>query len=489
MRDPLFLSLFLASTTLAGCGGGKKPAVISPDMDMPDMALARSTLTADQAAAERAACTFTAGTQPGLSIASDAPLGNQIPIDTVVIVMMENRSFDHLLQALPAYGQPDADVAPANASNLDSDGTVVNSFHLTPYCFDDPNHGWKEVHNEWDNGAMDGFVIWNNYNGTPDVPADGKRAMGYYTDADLPWLYSVANTFALADRNFSSLLGPTFPNREFLYAGTSFGHTGNAVFTTDQPTIMQALNAANVDWREYATSLPGLEIFAYNYLANIDDHQFAIADFYTDAAAGKLGQVNFVDPDLYSNNFGERNDFHPPGDIQGGQAFMHDVVDAVMKSPQWPHAAVILTFDEHGGIYDHVPPPPACAPDDIPAQLSPGDPAGDFKTYGVRVPMIVVSPYAKPHFVSHTVFDHTSILRFIETRFGMPALTARDANADPLSDMFDFTTAAFATPPTLPPAPIDPTKLADCLALYPEDGGTDAGVPTDLGSSNPDGGI
>jgi phospholipase C len=449
----------------------------------------RSSLTADEAATARAACTFTAGTSPGLSIAKDAPLGKQIPIDTIVVVMMENRSFDHLLEALPAFGQPDADVAPAGVTNNDTDGTPIASFHLSPYCFDDPNHGWKEVHMEWDSGAMDGFVTANNYNGDPSIPADGKRAMGYYTDADLPWLYSVANTFALADRNFASLLGPTFPNREYLYAGTTFGHTGNAVFTNDEPTIMQALNTANVDWREYNTTLPGLEIFAATYIANFD-HQSSIDQFYTDAAAGKLGQVNFVDPDLYSNNFGERNDFHPPGDIQGGQKFMHDVVDAVMKSPQWPHAAVILTFDEHGGIYDHVPPPPACAPDAIAPQLSPGDPPGDFKTLGVRVPLIVVSPYAKKHYVSHSVFDHTSITRFIETRFGMPALTARDANADPLSDLFNFKTVQFAAPPPLPDATIDAQKLADCLALYPEDAGvaSDGGSPTDGGVTG-DGGI
>jgi phospholipase C len=140
---------------------------------------------------------------------------------------------------------------------------------------------------------------------------------------------------------------------------------------------------------------------------------------------------------------------------------------------------VFLTFDEHGGTYDHLAPPPACPPDDIAPILNPGDHApGDFKTYGVRVPLIVVSPYAKPHFVSHAVYDHTSILRFIESRFKLPALTARDANADPLSDMFDFKNPAFKTPPSLPPAPVEPTHQQACAALYPQD----AGAPADAGT-------
>ena len=166
--------------------------------------------------------------------------------------------------------------------------------------------------------------------------------------------------------------------------------------------------------------------------------------------------------------------------MQEGELFMSQVVQAMMQSPQWPHSALIVTFDEHGGIYDHVPPPPACAPDDIAPITNPMDNApGDFAQYGVRVPLIVVSPYAKPHFVSHTVYDHTSITRFIETRFKLPALTRRDANADPLTDLFDFKKAAFATPPPLPTPTVDPQHLADCIQRYPDDGGT--GFSPDMG--------
>jgi phospholipase C len=147
--------------------------------------------------------------------------------------------------------------------------------------------------------------------------------------------------------------------------------------------------------------------------------------------------------------------------------FLHDVVQAVMQSPQWPHAAVIITFDEHGGIYDHVQPPPACPPDDTAPMLGAGDTPAMFDRYGVRVPLLVISPYAKPHFVSHVTYDHTSILRFLEARFGMPSLTRRDANADPLFDMFDFSKPSFAQAPSLPDAAVDQTELARCKTVYP----------------------
>ncbi len=458
----------------ASCGG-------APDDGGP-----RSTLTADQASAARAACTFSAGTPPGLSLAKDAPLGRQIPIDTIVLVMMENRSFDHLLEDLPAFGQPDADVAPASATNPNSDGTPVPLHHLDTYCIEDPSHGWTDVHTEWDGGKDDGFVIANNQDN--GVPADGTRAMGFYTEADLPWLYAAANTFAIGDRNFSSLLAQTYPNRDYFYAATSFGHVDNVLFSDEMPTIMQSFAGAKVDWRIYYSTIPGMGIFIGTLANYFDDVTFPITQFFADAQAGKLGQVNYVDPDLSEAHGALGNDLHPPGDLQVGQKFLHDVVAAAMASPQWPHMALIITFDEHGGLYDHVPPPTACAPDGIAPMVGPGGAPGDFKTLGFRVPLVVISPYAKPHFVSHTVYDHTSILRFVEARFNLPALTARDANADPLFDLFDFSQPRLLTPPSLPDATVDQAKLDECLAQFPADGAApvtiDLAEPTDGGAGD-----
>jgi phospholipase C len=420
-------------------------------------------LSGSQAEAAREACTFKAGTLPGLSMAKDAPLGSEIPIDTFVIMMMENRSFDHMLGNLKSM-QPDAEVSAPDATNPDLDGTPVQFFHQTQYCLDDPNHGWNEVHLEWDNGKMDGFVI-NNYQNNGE-PADGKRAMGYYTEADIPFFYAMASTFALADHSFCSLLGPTFPNRAYLQAATSFGTLGTPFFQDAHNNLIEIMENAHVTWRDYYSSLPTLGTFLESlsrHIENITRMQYLAAD----AMSGSLSQVNFVDPELGDSFGADRTDLHPPGDVQLGDQFLEQTIKLLMASPQWPHMAIIVTFDEHGGFYDHVPPPPACRPDDLDPQLNPGDQPGKFDRYGVRVPTIVISPYSKPHYVSHDVFDHTSILRLLEARFLMPAMTARDANANPMLDLFDFSKATFLKPPSLPTPTINQDEFNRCVALYP----------------------
>jgi phospholipase C len=429
----------------------------------------RSMLTADQAAQMRASCAFGAGTTAGLSLAKDAPLGDEIPIDTVVVLMMENRSFDHIFGELSKSGQPDAEGPPEGVTNPDSNGNPIARFHQTDYCFRDTNHEWDGSHVEFDDGKNDGFVVANE-----DGAGDGTRAMGYYDATDLPWLYAAANAYAISDRHFASVMGPTFPNREYLYAATSYGRTVNSVFTEGENanfmSLLEDYNAAHekspVTWHIYYEGVPGPAIFldtATKYLDNITRFQ----SFLDDTAAGMLSNVNILDANI-RDEWGGGDDFHPPGDPQVGEAFLAQIVDALTHSPQWPHMALFITFDEHGGLYDHVPPPKACAPDSLAPTGNNGVPAPyDFAQLGFRVPLIVVSPYARPHFVSHVVSDHTSILRFIEARFRLPALTARDANADPLYDLFDFKKAALKTPPPLPTPTPDAQKLADCEAKYP----------------------
>ena len=156
--------------------------------------------------------------------------------------------------------------------------------------------------------------------------------------------------------------------------------------------------------------------------------------------------------------------------MQVGEKFTSDVVNALFTSPNWAHSAMFLTYDEHGGYYDHLAPPAAVAPDDIKPMLQPGDVDAGFDRYGIRVPAAVISPYSKPHFVSHKAFDHTSILRFIEKRFGLPALTKRDAAAHPMLELFDFSHRSFDTPPSLPPAPIDPAQAVKCALAPPNTG-------------------
>jgi phospholipase C len=159
------------------------------------------------------------------------------------------------------------------------------------------------------------------------------------------------------------------------------------------------------------------------------------------------------------------NDEHPPSNVQVGQNFTAGIINSLFKSPNWSSSVLFLTYDEHGGFYDGVVPPKAVAPDSIPPMYQSGDVPGGFDQYGIRVPVAVISPYSKPHYVSHDVYDHTSILRFIEMRFGLPNLTQRDLAANPMRDFFDFSEPSFAQPPVLPAAVIDPAQLAACASM------------------------
>jgi phospholipase C len=290
--------------------------------------------------------------------------------------------------------------------------------------------------------------------------------MGYYTAGDIPFFYALADKFAVADHSFASLLGPTGPNRSFLQAATSFGLTGLTLFMDKHLNLIDRLEDAKVTWRDYYSQLPTLGTFLESLSQHIDNIT-KIDYFFDDVAKGQLSQVNFVDPELgdAKGGAGERNDLHPPGNVQLGDQFLEKVIKALTTSPQWPHMAIIITFDEHGGLYDHVAPPPACPPDDL-EPTDPNDGPWKFDRLGVRIPTIVISPYGKRHYVSHVNYDHTSILRLLEAKYIMPSMTARDANADPMFDLFDFSHQNLSVP-DLPSVTIDQAKRDQCDMLYP----------------------
>ena len=205
----------------------------------------------------------------------------------------------------------------------------------------------------------------------------------------------------------------------------------------------------------------------WRVLAVEPDAHLQVEDFFADAAAGTLPPVVFVDPNFLKTGDPEGEDEHPPSHLQVGQRFVAGVVRALTQSPQWKRAALFITYDEHGGLYDHMPPPRACPPDDKPPVQKDGTPAGGaFDTYGFRVPFMVVSPYARRGYVSHAVLDHTSILRFIQAKHGIPALTARDANADVPLDFFDFASPPDVSVPPLPEPTVDPGELSYCKATF-----------------------
>jgi phospholipase C len=390
------------------------------------------------------------------------PNPHTMPIDHVVVLMMENHSADNYMAQLSAQGQPDYEAEPTtgNPDPTNPTGPPIVPFHKTTYCeVKDLDHSWNGTHNEYDGGAMDGFTAAN----ADPLDPTGSRAMGYYDQTDVPFYYGMYNTFATGDRYFASVLTQTFPNRLYLLAGTSFGHISNDGFGLTQKSIFEELDSHFVTWKIYASQYPlSYGSLFFKYVSDrAAQHVFPISQYYTDLANGKLPNVAFVDPQLIEQPNVE-NDEHPPADIQLGQKFSADVINALMASPEWSSSALFFTYDEHGGYYDHVPPPAAVPPDDIAPLLKPGDVNAGFDRYGMRVPVAVVSPYAKSHFVSHVVHDHTSILAFIEYRFGLPPLTARDAAADPMLEFFDFDNPPFMTAPTLPTAVVDQAQLQAC---------------------------
>jgi phospholipase C len=216
-----------------------------------------------------------------------------------------------------------------------------------------------------------------------------------------------------------------------------------------------------LSWVLYAQG-PTFEEQMYPRLhAEEGEHFRKIEDYFTDAASGKLPFFAWVES-TYDGRVG--TDEHAPGNVQVGQAFVARVVSAFTTSPDWSKSALLLTYDEHGGFFDHVPPPRACPPDDEPIHLEtlPGN--SRFDRLGVRVPLIVVSPFARRHFVSHRTYTHTSLLRFVQARANLPALTRRDANDEPPFDLFDFHTPPFPSPPSLPDATIDEVMRKRCLS-------------------------
>jgi phospholipase C len=440
------LTLISACSSDDDAGGSEKPGC-RPDPEL---------------VARREACEFKTGSMPAQTIGS-CP-GNQIPIEHVVLIMQENRSFDHYFGHLKGNGQDDIDVASADVTNPSAvtGDPAVKWHHENAYCVEDTDHGWQASHGQWNNGKNDGFAQTNADSTDPS----GGRALGYYDQTDIPFYYELASKFAISDRYFCSLLGPTYPNRMYFYAGTSFGVVTTSIATLappKSPVIFRQLAAKGITWKVYKTTLPSAAIFI-DLLTDFQDNFLPAAQFATDAAAGTLPQVSFVDSG-FNQAAAVETDEHEPGNIQLGQHWVYDQVTALLQSPLWPKSALFITYDEHGGLYDHVSPPSACVPDETAPKLNPE--LGAFDRLGFRVPLIVVSPYARRSFVSHEVHSHTSILRFLQTKFELEALTNRDANSDAMLDLFDFDSPPVLDVPALSEPPVDATQLTACETAFP----------------------
>jgi phospholipase C len=459
---------------------------------------------------------------PGPRPRPDLPAGTDLlpQIRHIVVLMMENHSYDNYFGMLSGRGEgfPLGQDGSPDVANPRGDGTAVPANHRTSYhqLPGIPSQSWNACHRQWNGGRCDGFAR-SVEESSPG--ADPGIAMSYWTEQDLPFYYALARTFPLADHWFSSCLGPTFPNRRFLIAGTANGLIDDLPFDiVDYPpagTVFDMLGSHGISWANYhhvrrytvtlrrvfggdaLTSLrrlvslgtwlrPMTEAFRGNKTFTADLYPLGLARcvrhlhdfrrFAADADNGALPSFSIVDPDF--KHFSEEN----PQDVRRGEAFAGDVINRVMHGKGWPHTLLIWLYDEHGGYYDHVPPPRAPRPDDTDGRPIRGLPgwlhaslrpifrgfftraeardAGPhrYDRYGFRVPAVIVSPYARPGYVCDQVFDHTSVLKLVEEKWNLPPLTRRDAAANSPLAALDLTSPpAFLTPPELPaprlPAP------------------------------------
>ena len=361
------------------------------------------------------------------------PTPNESGIDHIVLVMMENRSFDHFLGWLPGH-----DGRQAGLRYADTAGVFHPTHHLAPNyqgCgFADPDHSFGGARVEYDNGRCDGWLRA----GMNDV-----FSIGYYERDDLMFLGAIAPRFATPDRYFAAILGPTFPNRIFQHAGQT-DRLSNTLALSTLPTIWDRLSAAGVSGRYYFSDIPALALWGAKYLGI----SHPVATFLSDAAAGTLPAVSFIDPGFAGEASGTSNDDHPFNDIRNGEVFLNTLYQAVTSGPAWRNTVFIVNFDEWGGFFEHVPPPVGAVTDQ---ERALGYTDG---LRGFRVPCVVISPWSQHNDVPRTVFDHTSILRFIEWRFNLAPLSVRDAQANNLARVLDFDHPRLATPrPDVPPGP------------------------------------
>ena len=481
-------------------------------------------------------CITVSTTHPG-TVHADGDLRK---VNHLVLMMQENRSFDNYFGALPYVAggpyHPCAGKKPrtdhrcvdgltcqvdsggnlrCSNYNLNLAGEKIFAFHNRRICgASGLDHGWPESHREanWINpedtylsSPNDGFVRQNESD-NPDQNVD-YETIGFFTQYELPFYYALAQTFAIDDQYHASVIGPTLPNRLYYMAATSFGHTttGEAIppipagYRPITGTLLDLMDKEHVSWMNYYSDLPS-SAYLRPFLS---EHLAPISQFATDLAADHLADVTYIDADFGILHPSQESDEAPPNSIRRGQYFVAQNVAAIRNSKFWSDTIIIITYDEHGGCYDHVAPPPVRQHRKrTPDRIAPGQcadlsnpPASEdrgagancsesmdnalatcpaftptgpypsscptFNQYGFRVPFIVVSPFAKQHYVSHTLGDHTSLVALIEKRFmnhggggqQYPSLTLRDANANTLEDLFDFdhSPSLDATIPTAPP--------------------------------------
>jgi phospholipase C len=388
-----------------------------------------------------AATAALAGTTAGRSAgASTSASQGQLPppedsgIDHIVVVMMENRSFDHYLGWLP-----EANGKQAGLTYLDRYGVPHDTYHLqdTQGCgHPDPDHSFEGGRVEYNNGGCDGWLRA----GQNDV-----FSIGYYLQQDLAFYGNAAPYWTVCDHYFSAIMAETYPNRFYQHAAqTDRIHNSTTISTL--PTIWDRLAAAGLNGRYYFYDTPFTALWGTKY----QSISRPFGEFLTDCATGALPQLSYVDPKFLDEDSGTSADDHPHADIRAGQYFLSQVYQAVTSSPLWERTLLVINYDEWGGFFDHL--APSVAPDANP----------DWGLRGFRVPCLVISPRAHRGYVAHNVYDHTSVLKAVEWRWGLAPLTPRDSAARNIAEVLDFTNPPDLTAPrwNVPPFAGQPCALS-----------------------------
>ncbi|MBV8207140.1 MAG: hypothetical protein JO041_10130 [Acidobacteria bacterium] len=438
----------------------------------------------------------TTSSQPSSPSSSPSPSGGGAgitAINHVVILIQENRSFDHYFGQMTAYrqaagipinGSPATieDLSTGSYSNYSpATGGAIAAYHTGSVCTEDLTPDWTETHTNFNrlnpaaapsSAPMDGFAAiavgiskWAATLGVQMADQTGRRAMGYFDWNDLNYYYFMASEFALDDHFYAPVPSNTPANRLYLMAATSQGyvHDPPGAGAITARTIWQELDAKGVSWKIYvadASLYTYLQFFSYYAQPGVPAHVVPLQQYFSDAQAGSLPAVSFIETGVFESDSEHTSNFDPahpangevPINVQTGAAWAAGIINALLQSPNWADSVLFFAHDEGGGTFDHVPPMPVPNPDGIkPLDLSAADTPGDFTITASRVPNMVISPFTRKNYVSHTPMDYTAYLRFIEARWGLPTLTARDAAMPDMTEFFDFGARPWASPPS-PPA-------------------------------------
>jgi phospholipase C len=399
------------------------------------------------------------------AVVASAPLLQRSTIEAassqikhVVLVMMENRSFDHIFGWLPNANGIQAGLSYVNQTGQ-TEATYPSAPDFTGCAYPDPDHSYDGGRTEYDSGKMDGFL---------QPSSNGKNAIGYYVEQDLPFRAAFARNYTTCDAYFPSIMAPTYPNRIFQYAAQT-DRLDDSLTLCTLPTIFDSLKNAGVSHRYYFGNVPFVALWGLKYLDISRSHQ----DFLTDCALGTLPAVTFLDPSFtLLDNLA--TDDHPQSDVRNGDAFLSQMFNAVSKSPNWQNTVFIVNYDEWGGFFDHVVPPRAAAPNNVDTDIVNGQ-----TLLGIRVPCVVASPWSLGNpqnpAINSTVFDHTSVLKLIESVWGLAPLTARDASTDVgnLLSVLNLNNPQPAVPSLPLLGYVEPSSL--CLSTTNPSGGTNFG--------------